>query len=85
MNDDHFVSMNDDHLVFDATARPEPCECIADGLEDNQALLEQFSFSESDPLPNQHLLIDFVVIPFYGPAPPADSVGFLLLDRRRHG
>jgi hypothetical protein len=42
MNDDHFVSINDDHFVFNATARPEPCACIAPGLEHNQALLEQF-------------------------------------------
>ena len=30
-------------------------------------------------------LIDFVVIPFYGPAPQQILLGFLLLDRRRHG
>jgi hypothetical protein len=56
------LPMNDDQLVFNTTARPEPCECIADGLEDNPALLEQFSFSESDPLPNQHLLAGLLVV-----------------------
>jgi hypothetical protein len=51
---------NPAHLVFNATARPEPCEYIAPGLEDNQALLEQFSFSE--PLPNEHLLAGLVTV-----------------------
>jgi hypothetical protein len=44
------LSMNDDQLVFNTAASPQPCECIARGLEDNPALLEQFSFSETDPL-----------------------------------
>jgi hypothetical protein len=56
------VPMSDDQLVFNTTARPEPCECIAPGLEDNPALLEQFSFSESDPLPNQHLLAGLLTV-----------------------
>jgi hypothetical protein len=56
------LPMNDDQLVFNTSARPEPCECIAPGLEDNQALLEQFSFSESDPLPNQHLLAGLLTV-----------------------
>jgi hypothetical protein len=56
------LPMNDDQLVFNTSAGPEPCECIAPGLEDNKALLEQFSFSESDPLPNQHLLAGLLTV-----------------------
>jgi hypothetical protein len=54
--------MHDDQLVFNAAARPEPCDCIAPGLEGNEALLEQFSFSESDPLPNLHLLAGLLTV-----------------------
>src|SRR6266487_4110463 len=32
------LPMNDDQLVFNTIARPEPCECIAPGLEDNNLL-----------------------------------------------